>query len=124
MVLPAHPATEATRSTPRLSTPRATQGTVRKAAPRVASSDWVDSVRLCIRQRESHGNYRIVSRGTYKGMHAYGAYQFQDPTWHSVTGLPGHASDYPPAVQDAAFLKLFANGKGKSNWNYPPKQCW
>jgi hypothetical protein len=75
--------------------------------------------------RESRGNYRIRSHTTDpNGRYAYGAYQFQDGTWHHVTGLPGHASDYPPAVQDAAFFKAFNNGKGRMAWNFPRDQCW
>jgi len=95
-----------------------------RTVPRLSTSAWVESVRRCIVHRESRGNYRAVSRETYHGMHAYGAYQFQDPTWRGVTGLLGHASDYPPAIQDAAFITLFANGKGRSNWNFPHDQCW
>lgn len=81
---------------------------------------WVENVRICIIKRESGGDYRAQNRHST----ASGAYQFIDSTWHSVTGLPGHARDYSKSVQDRAFYKLFNNGKGKSNWNYPPKQCW
>ena len=84
-------------------------------------------MRRCIVKRESGGNYRIRSRTTdADGRYAYGAYQMQDPTFHSVTGLPGHASDYSKAIQDAAFIKLFANGKGRHHWYLKgaKKQCW
>lgn len=73
---------------------------------------WVERIRFCIMQHESHGNYKALNR--YSG--ASGAYQFMDATWHAVTGLSGKAMNYPPAVQDAAFYKLFANGKGARNW--------
>src|SRR3990172_7622291 len=39
---------------------------------------------------------------------ASGKWQFTNQTWTSVTGLPGPASAYPPAVQDAAAQKLYA----------------
>lgn len=95
-----------------------------RQAPHLSASAWVESVRRCIVHRESRGDYRAVSRETYHGMHAYGAYQFQDPTWHSTTGLRGHASNYSKAVQDAAFFKKFANGRGRMAWNFPRHQCW
>lgn len=92
---------------------------VRVSNPKRGSA-WVERVRLCIIKRESGGNYRAQNRHST----ASGAYQFIDATWQSVTGLPGHAKDYSKATQDRAFYKLFRNGKGKSNWNYPPRQCW
>lgn len=92
---------------------------VSRTSPR-SPSDWVESVRLCIIARESGGNYRAQNRYST----ASGAYQFIDGTWRAVTGLPGSAKDYPAAVQDAAFYKLFDNGRGRGHWNYPPKQCW
>lgn len=74
--------------------------------------DWVERVRLCIRHAESRDNYTARSAtGKYTG-----AYQFSNATWQSTTGTPGPASAYPPAVQDAAFLKLFNGGKGGSQW--------
>lgn len=60
-----------------------------------------NAVRLCIRHHESTDNYK-----TNTGNHYYGAYQFSRATWHAVTGLSGTADQYPPAVQDAAFMKL------------------
>lgn len=54
---------------------------------------------------------------------ASGKYQFIDSTWYSVTGLSGHASDYSEATQDAAFIKLWANGAGASHWQ-PSRYCW
>lgn len=83
-------------------------------------SDWVERVRRCIVARESGGDYHAQNRHSS----ASGAYQFLDGTWQNVTGLPGSARDYSKSVQDAAFYKLFDNGRGKSHWNYPPKQCW
>jgi hypothetical protein len=83
-------------------------------------SDWIESVRLCIIQRESRGNYRAQNRHSS----ASGAYQFLDGTWHAVTGLGGSAKDYSVSIQDAAFYKLFDSGRGRSNWSYPPQQCW
>lgn len=53
---------------------------------------------------------------------ASGAYQFLDGTWRSTTGLSGRAKNYPPAVQDAAALKLFA-AEGTTPW-LASKSCW
>jgi len=63
--------------------------------------DWA-----CIRQRESGDDY---------GAGGGGAYQFEDGTWRSVTGLPGPAEDYPPATQDAAALELYSQ-RGWGPW--------
>ena len=56
------------------------------------TADWA-----CIRQHESNDNYAEGNGG---------AYQFEFGTWTALTGLPSPAEDYPPAVQDAAALKL------------------
>lgn len=69
-------------------------------------------IAACIRLHESHGNYRAENNTST----ASGAYQFLDSTWQSVTGLPGRAMDYPPAVQDRAFYKLWNGGKGANQW--------
>ena len=45
-----------------------------------------------------------------------GAYQFELGTWTALTGLPSPAEDYPPAVQDAAALKLYAQ-RGWEPWS-------
>jgi hypothetical protein len=65
------------------------------------TADWA-----CIRQHESGGNYSIGNGG---------AYQFELGTWTGLTGLPSPAQDYPPAVQDAAALKLFSQ-RGWEPW--------
>ncbi|HXR53441.1 MAG TPA: transglycosylase family protein [Acidimicrobiales bacterium] len=57
------------------------------------TSDWA-----CIRSHESDDNYSDSGGG---------AYQFEDATWQSVTGLAGSAQDYPPSTQDAAALALY-----------------
>ena len=68
----------------------------------VNTADWG-----CIRRHESGGNY---------AEHGGGAYQFEDGTWHSITGLAGSAQDYPAATQDAAALKLHAE-RGWEPWS-------
>ena len=60
----------------------------------------------CIRAHESGGNYAVGNGG---------AYQFEFGTWHGLTGLPSPAQDYPPSVQDAAALKLYAQ-RGWEPW--------
>jgi hypothetical protein len=77
-------------------------------------------IAACIRKYESDGNYRAQNPTTS----ASGAYQFVDGTWHAVTGLPGHAKDYSPATQDAAFYKLWNGGKGAHHWVTAHKCGW
>ena len=60
----------------------------------------------CIRQHESGGNYADGGGG---------AYQFENGTWTSITGLPGPAQSYPAATQDSAALRLFAQ-RGWAPW--------
>ena len=104
-------------SLPRRS-PAATRSRVRITP---AAISWVESVRACIIYRESRGNYR--ARRTDGGT-ASGAYQFIDTTWRAVTGRRDSAWQAPKAVQDKAFYTLFANGRGRSAWSYPSKECW
>ena len=63
----------------------------------------------CIRQLESGNNYASPGGG---------AYQFLDSTWHSL-GYTGTASDYPPAVQDEAAVRL-QQRSGWSQWTTAP----
>ena len=63
--------------------------------------DWA-----CIRQHESGDNYAEGGGG---------AYQFELGTWEGLTGLGTPAQDSPPAVQDAAALKLYAE-RGWEPW--------
>jgi muramidase (phage lysozyme) len=60
----------------------------------------------CIRQHESGGNYSEAGGG---------AYQFQLGTWEGLTGLTTPAQDSPPAAQDAAALRLYAE-RGWEPW--------
>jgi hypothetical protein len=71
-------------------------------ATSTSTPDWA-----CIRQHESNDNYSIGNGG---------AYQFQFGTWNALTGLPSPAEDYPPAVQDAAALTLYAQ-RGWQPWS-------
>jgi len=70
-------------------------------ATSVDTPDW-----NCIGEHESGNSYTE---------HGGGRFQFEDGTWESVTGLPGPAQDYPPAVQDAAALKLYSE-RGWEPW--------
>jgi Transglycosylase-like domain len=70
-------------------------------ASSTATADWA-----CIREHESGDNYSEAGGG---------AYQFEFDTWHALTGLPSPAQDYPPSVQDAAALQLFAQ-RGWQPW--------
>ena len=71
-------------------------------ATSTSTADWA-----CIRQHESNGDYTEGNGG---------AYQFEFGTWTALTGLPSPAEDYPPAVQDAAALKLYAQ-RGWEPWS-------
>ncbi len=66
------------------------------------TADWA-----CIRAHESGDNY---SEG------GGGAYQFELGTWEGLTGLSTPAEDSPPAVQDAAALRLFSE-RGWQPWS-------
>jgi len=65
------------------------------------TADWA-----CIRQHESGSNYADGGGG---------AYQFENGTWSSLTGLPSPPQDYPASVQDAAALKLYSE-RGWEPW--------
>jgi LysM repeat protein len=68
--------------------------------------------RVCL--RESGCNYATNTGNGY-----YGAYQYDDRTWGGYGGY-AHASDAPPAVQDAKFAQTFA-ARGCSPW---PNTCY
>lgn len=75
---------------------------------------------------DSHGkpvphSYHVHLAPNYAG--ASGKYQFMPGTWRSVTGLAPPASNYSEQVQDRAFLKLWNNGAGASNW-VESRSCW
>jgi hypothetical protein len=70
-------------------------------ATSTGTPDWI-----CIKDHESGDNYSEPGGG---------AFQFEDGTWQSITGLSGSAQDYPPAVQDAAALKLYSE-RGFEPW--------
>lgn len=72
-----------------------------------------------IRQCESGGDYRAENPDSS----ASGAWQFIASTWEWVTGLAPPASAYPPAVQDRAFVALWADGAGAAHWN-ASRHCW
>jgi hypothetical protein len=84
-------------------------------APPTSGSDA--AFLACVRQRESGGNYSVVSSAGY-----YGAYQFSIGTWNSTAAhagrgdlvgvRPDHAS---PADQDAMALALL-HWQGRGPW--------
>jgi hypothetical protein len=74
------------------------------AASDATSTDTPDWA--CIRAHESGDNYAEGGGG---------AYQFALGTWEGLTGLGTPAEDSPPAVQDAAALKLYAQ-RGWEPW--------
>jgi hypothetical protein len=87
-----------------------------------------ESVRKCIVKRESGGNYMARNPSSS----AQGAYQFLNNLWNrplaeklnkpELLGLP--IASWSRVDQDRAFWLVWANGAGKSHWNYPPKPCW
>jgi hypothetical protein len=82
------------------------------------SRERVAGIQARIRWCESRNNYRAENPNST----ASGAYQFLDGTWRSVTGLEPPASAYPPAVQDTAFVKLYAQ-LGTKPW-IASQSCW
>jgi hypothetical protein len=68
--------------------------------------------RVCL--RESGCNYATNTGNGY-----YGAYQYNDSTWGGYGGY-AHASDAPPAVQDAKAALTFSQ-RGCSPW---PSTCY
>jgi hypothetical protein len=83
--------------------------------PRHYGTAYLVAMASCIRHHES-GVYTRNSGNGY-----YGAYQFSDATWHAQTHLPGHASDYPKAVQDYWFMhtwaKLTSDSARQGQWS-------
>ena len=76
--------------------------------PRLAG----DAVWAALARCESNGNPTARSRdGRYTG-----AFQFSDPTWHSL-GYEGRAADHPYEVQLAAAKRLQA----RSGWGQWPR---
>lgn len=87
-------------------------------AARTHASPSLPGLAAAIRWCESRDNYTAQNKQTT----ASGAYQFLDTTWQHLTGLPGHARDYPPAVQDHAFLDMYA-AAGTRPWA-SSRPCW
>jgi Transglycosylase-like domain len=102
-------AAAAARTRPVAVTPAPAPAPVVAASPTTGGSDATSTNTpdwACIRQHESGGDYSIGNGG---------AYQFELGTWTALTGLPSPAEDYPPAVQDAAALKLYSQ-RGWEPW--------
>lgn len=98
--VPSSPIPSATIANP----PEATSST--SDATSVDTPDW-----QCIGFHES-GNDYAESGG--------GRWQFEDGTWQAVTGLPGPAESYSPAVQDAAALKLYGEALAQYGDGFHP----
>jgi hypothetical protein len=101
----AAPAQAATARAQAAAAPAPTPAPTPTGATDATSANTVDWA--CIRQHESNDNYAEGNGG---------AYQFEFGTWNALTGLPSPAEDYPPAVQDAAALKLYAQ-RGWEPWS-------
>ncbi len=86
-------------------TPKPKPKTYSATVPSHYGTAYLTAMAKCIRSHES-GVYTRNSGNGY-----YGAYQFSDSTWHSQTGLSGHASDYSKAVQDYWFMHTWAKLK-------------
>jgi len=78
----------------------------------------VGALQARIRWCESRDNYKAQNPTSS----ASGGYGFLDSTWRSITGLPGSAKDYPPALQDKAFRDLYAQ-LGTRPWS-ASRGCW
>ena len=91
----------------------ASQSTQQTSAeePAAYSSGGGSCVPDYIVQRESGGDYKAENPTST----ASGKYQFIDGTWNGYGGYQ-HASDAPPAVQDAKACEVWADGQGASNW--------
>lgn len=90
----------------------ASRSKVRTAPKSTTAHAAPGGIAACIRKYESGGNYQAENPNST----ASGAYQFLDSTWQSVTGLSGRAKNYSPSQQDAAFYKLWNNGRGANQW--------
>jgi hypothetical protein len=80
------------------------------APPPPPSSGGAGGVWAALRQCESGGNYAENSGNGY-----FGAYQFSQATWSNL-GYPGRPDLEPPAMQDAAAMRLQA----QSGWGQWP----
>lgn len=96
-----------TTTTTTLPTPTTTTSSL------VTSSEqaWLASAPVrCILWNESRDEYQIVNY-PYSG-----GFQFLDTTWSAVSGLPGVAADYSPAIQGEMAYRLFLE-EGWSPWS-------
>lgn len=94
-------------------------GTTGAGGTAAGGSNSLPAIAAHIRQCESGGNYRAQNAHST----ASGAYQFINATWTGVTHLAPPARAYSPAVQDRAFITLWAGGAGAHNWD-ASRSCW
>jgi hypothetical protein len=89
--------------------PTPTPTTVPVSAPPASSGAGAGGVWLQLRECESGDNYQANTGNGF-----YGAYQFSQQTWNNL-GYPGRPDLEPPAMQDAAAVKLEAEA-GWGQW--------
>jgi hypothetical protein len=77
--------------------------------PPATSGAGAGGVWLQLRECESGDNYQANTGNGF-----YGAYQFSQQTWNNL-GYPGRPDLEPPAMQDAAAVKLEAEA-GWGQW--------
>lgn len=92
--------------------PRAPRNTP-SSSPVYSDEGGLPAGLVCIRQKESGGNYADATGNGY-----YGAYQYSKSTWNGYGGYT-YASDAPPSIQDERALSDYNKGVGQIHQNWP-----